>query len=991
MSNEPQTALELSHARMCELIDRFERHAKDRYLQPNYQEAEVRKDFIDPLLKALGWDVDHEREHNPYEQEVKVERAVTVARAHKRADYAFYLAPNFRDVRFFVEAKKPSVDLQRSAESHFQLLRYGYSANTPLAVLTDFEQVMVLDTRLKPHPESALDHVWKSWHYTQFKDLATFAEFYWLFSREAHADGSYQRRIDELAKPKGGAKQRGLFKGGFQSVDESFLEELDDHRQVLAKAFKKADPSLNSETLTEIVQRTLDRLVFLRFLEDKQIETEIGVSHLGKRKGAWDDFREASKRLDNIYNGIVFKRLSPLDESDFAVDDAVFSTICERLSAENSPYNFDAIPIHILGSIYERFLGSVIRATDKRVFVEEKPEVRKAGGVYYTPEYIVRHIVSSTIGKLIEGKTPDQIEKLHFADIACGSGSFLLGIFDELIRHYAAWYNQTENEKYAKKNGCIKTDDGLWRLSLAQRRSILQNTIFGVDIDKQAVEVAQMSLFLKLLEDERATSAKQYQLDYGRDPSLKKLLPDLSSNIVCGNSLVDWSLAGMLDLDTDEELKLNPLDFDSAFKQVMTSGGFDAIVGNPPYEVVEKERTKASWPHREFIDSIKKANHYEAALGGKLNMFRFFIVRAISLLKGDGYAGMIVPLSLLADISCAKTRAHLIRSLRPLELDCFPQKDVARRRVFKDAKLSTMIFSGQRGTEKDNQADLNLRVYPWNSFSDPPRSASLRLKDIAALDPKNLPVPLVSEAQWALCQKLHGASEVRRLADVHGISVTRGEINQTIYRHFISDNASLSRLLKGVEIGRYQIRTSLSQGQQEWFDEKSYLHSHSKKPATTLRRIATQRITGVDEKLRVVATIVSPPAYFADSTNSITSSENAEISLEYLLAILNSKLIQWRFKLTSTNNNVGTNELESLPIIIADKTRQDRMVHLVNQLLAAKQQAADASGHASEVALRKCESLDRQIDALTYELYGLTEAEERLVERAPESVPPTLN
>lgn len=283
MSNEPQTALELSHARMCELIDRFERHAKDRYLQPNYQEAEVRKDFIDPLLKALGWDVDHEREHNPYEQEVKVERAVTVARAHKRADYAFYLAPNFRDVRFFVEAKKPSVDLQRSAESHFQLLRYGYSANTPLAVLTDFEQVMVLDTRLKPHPESALDHVWKSWHYTQFKDLATFAEFYWLFSREAHADGSYQRRIDELAKPKGGAKQRGLFKGGFQSVDESFLEELDDHRQVLAKAFKKADPSLNSETLTEIVQRTLDRLVFLRFLEDKQIETEIGVSHLGQR------------------------------------------------------------------------------------------------------------------------------------------------------------------------------------------------------------------------------------------------------------------------------------------------------------------------------------------------------------------------------------------------------------------------------------------------------------------------------------------------------------------------------------------------------------------------------------------------------------------------------------------------------------------------------------------------------------------------------------
>lgn len=983
MTNPTTSAFELSHTRVCDLIDRFERHAKDRYLQSNYQEAEVRKDFIDPLLKALGWDVDHEREHNPYEQEVKVERAVTVARAYKRADYAFYLAPNFRDVRFFVEAKKPSVDVQRNAESHFQLLRYGYSANTPLAILTDFEQILVLDSRRKPHPESALDHVWKSWQYTQFRDPAKFAEFYWLFSREAHADGSYQRRIDELDKPKGGAKQRGLFKGGYQSVDDSFLEELENHREVLAKAFKKADPSLNSETLTEIVQRTLDRLVFMRFLEDKQIETEIGVSHLGKRRGAWKDFKEASKRLDNIYNGIVFKRLSPLDDTDFSVSDTVFSDVCEALSAENSPYNFDAIPIHILGSIYERFLGSVIRATDKRVFIEEKPEVRKSGGVYYTPEYIVRYIVSGTIGKLIDGKTPDQIAKLHFADIACGSGSFLLGIFDELLRYHAEWYNKAEHEKQAKKDGCVKTDDGLWRLSLAQRRSILQSTIFGVDIDRQAVEVAQMSLFLKLLEDERATSAKQYQLDYGRDPSLKKLLPDLSSNIVCGNSLIGWDVAGLLGLDPDEERKLNPLDFESAFKQVTSSGGFDAIVGNPPYEVVEKEREKASWPHQEFVDAIKQTSHYEAALGGKLNMFRFFIVRAISLLKKTGRSGMIVPLSVLADISCAKTRAHLIRSLRPVELDCFPQKDIARKRVFRDAKLSTMIFTGERGiADEGRDPDLNLRVYPWNSFADSPRRASLRLKEISALDPKNVPVPLVSEEEWSLCKKLHFAEGVRRLAEVDGVLVTRGEINQTVYRKFISADAKLSRMIKGVEIGRYEIRTKLSQGEQEWFDERAYLRAHAAKGAANLRRIATQRITGVDEKLRVVAAIVLPPAYLADSTNSILTTKDSEVTLEYLTGILNSALMQWRFKLTSTNNNVGTNELESLPIAIADKVRHDRMVQLVTQLLAAKQQVGKASGQAKEVALRKCEALDRQIDGLTYELYGVTEAEQRLVEVA---------
>ena len=980
MSHSISTEFEAAHARVCELIERFERHARDNYLQPGYQEAEARKDFIDPFWKALGWDVDHEREHNPYEQEVKVERGVNVARSQKRADYAFYLKPNFRDVRFFVEAKKPSVDLDRSADAHFQTLRYGYSANTPLAVLTDFEQIRVLDCRLRPHPDSALDQVYKAWNYTDFRDAARFSEFYWLFSREAQADGSYQRRIEDLPKPKGGAKQRGLFKGGFQPVDASFLAELEEHRTALAKAFKKADTTLDSETLTEIVQRTLDRLVFLRFLEDKQIETEIGVSHFGKRKGAWADFRDASRRLDGIYNGIVFKRLEPLDDPAFEVDDAVFTDVCERLSAENSPYNFDAIPIHILGSIYERFLGSVIRATAQRVFVEEKPEVRKAGGVYYTPEYIVRYIVAQTVGKLIAGKKPAEVAKLCFADIACGSGSFLLGVFDEVLRHHAEYYNQHGNEKQARKDGCVQTEDGLWRLSLAQRRSILQNNIYGVDIDRQAVEVAQLSLFLKLLEDERATSARQYQLDYARDANLKKLLPDLSSNIVCGNSLVGWNIATAMALSADDERLLNPLDFEVAFPAVMRAGGFDAIVGNPPYEVVEKERTKASWPHQLFVEAIKSTKRFDPALGGKLNMFRFFIVRAAGLLNDTGGFGMIVPLSLLADISCSRTREFLIEQFQPIEFDCFPQKDNAKRRVFRDAKLSTVIFSGRRRYPSAEQLVMKLRVYPWNVFEDAPRSATLGLSEIALLDPVNVPIPLVSEEQWCLCKKLHSARGSARFSDVAGISVTRGEINQTVYREFITGNKAHQRMLKGVEIGRYCVRTKLSQGEREWFDERSYMRAHSRKSVVTRRRIATQRITGVDEKRRVVAAIIEPPAYFADSTNSVVVDDQASFCLEYVLGILNSRLIQWRFKITSTNNNVGTNELESLPFVIGDRAQHDEMVKLVVQMSNARHQEQVATGHDVELTARKCAALDRQIDALVYELYGLTPEEIALVE-----------
>jgi type I restriction-modification system DNA methylase subunit len=256
-------------------------------------------------------------------------------------------------------------------------------------------------------------------------------------------------------------------------------------------------------------------------LEDKQIEPQYLVSKFGERGSVWGDFIATSRRLDGIYNGIVFKENTVLDKPTFKVDDDQFGEICEALAHVNSPYDFNAIPIHILGSIYERFLGKVIVATDKRARVEEKPEVRKAGGVYYTPEYIVRYIVENTVGKLIEGKTPAKIAEMRFADIACGSGSFLLGVYDLLIRYHTKFYN--ENPRKAKKGDVMQREDGL-HLSLRKKREILVNNIYGVDIDNQAVEVAQLSLYLKLLQDETPGSTRQYFLDFEQ----QALLPSLT-------------------------------------------------------------------------------------------------------------------------------------------------------------------------------------------------------------------------------------------------------------------------------------------------------------------------------------------------------------------------------------------------------------------------------------------------------------------------------
>lgn len=291
--------------RVKELVAVFQQNDK-QYLSAAYSEAQARLDFIDKFWIALGWDVNHELQTNPYEQEVKVERGVYVSQTRKRADYAF-LAPNFRDVLFYVEAKKPRTDVD-TPDNYFQTIRYGWNSQTPLAVLTDFEQLRVLDCRYKPDIETALRRAVKKYHYSEYADADKFKEVYYLFSREAVNNGSLEKFAATLPKPAGKAVQRTLFGGGYQSIDESFLQELDGYREELARSFKNKNPNLNGEELTEVTQRTLDRLVFMRFLEDKLIEPEPIVESLGKKGSAWQDFVAASRRLDSIYNGIIFKR-----------------------------------------------------------------------------------------------------------------------------------------------------------------------------------------------------------------------------------------------------------------------------------------------------------------------------------------------------------------------------------------------------------------------------------------------------------------------------------------------------------------------------------------------------------------------------------------------------------------------------------------------------------------------------------------------------------
>lgn len=315
------STFEDAHTAVVKLVERFE-SASSFYLSSAFQETEARKDFLDKFFIALGWDVNHEKQTNPYEQEVKIEKGVLTGAAKRRADYAFSLAPQFqRRPRFFVEAKRPLPDIA-SPDNYFQAIRYSWSHQLPITVLTDFHSFHIIDSRFRPDINSAVLRRIEVFSFTQYRDPEVFAKIYWLFSREAVAADSLSKFAEGLPKPTGAARQQlGLFPGGYQSIDEAFLQQLDAYRERLAVSFKKMNPALTSADLTEVVQRTLDRLVFTRFLEDKLIEPKPIISLLGTKASPWRQFVKECDRLDKQYNGVVYKHHSILDASSFAVDE----------------------------------------------------------------------------------------------------------------------------------------------------------------------------------------------------------------------------------------------------------------------------------------------------------------------------------------------------------------------------------------------------------------------------------------------------------------------------------------------------------------------------------------------------------------------------------------------------------------------------------------------------------------------------------------------
>ncbi len=1000
-------------SKVIELVERFENNI-EAYKSGQYNETQVRREFIDPFFSELGWDVDNRRGYAEAYKDVVHEDSIKIDQSTKAPDYCFRVGGARK---FFLEAKKPSVDIKGDIHPAYQLRRYAWSARLPLSILTDFEEFAVYDCRIKPmHTDSAAT---ARVLYITFREYAErWDDLYALYSREAVLKGSFDRYADSTDRKKGTA-----------GVDEAFLREIESWREALARNIALRNPSLSTRELNFAVQRTIDRLIFLRICEDRGIEPYGQLMQLPNGPRVYPRLVELFRRADARYNSGIFHFENEKGQSEepdlltpaLTVDDPPLRDIIKSLYYPESPYEFSVLPAEILGQVYEQFLGKVIRLTaGHRAQVEDKPEVKKAGGVFYTPSYIVDYIVKHTLGTLLEGKTIDHVRgtrggaPVRVLDPACGSGSFLIVAYQVLLDWYRERYEEDDPEKHAKgKSPVLYRSPGGWRLTTREKRRILLDHIYGVDIDPQAVEVTKLSLALKVLENESEQTLTS-QLSLFRE----RALPDLGANIKCGNSLIgpDFYEDTQLSLlDDEERYRVNVFDWEREFPFIGAGGGFDAVIGNPPY--IRQEGLG------EFKDYF--ARTYEV-YHGVADIYAYFIEKAIKLTRRDGYFSYIVANKWLR-ANYGEPLRRWLKARNIVEIVDFGDLPVFQRATTYPCIIR---LRGMRKPARDFRA---VRVGTLE-FADLSSYVGEHAHTVAVDSLDDAGWSLADERSQALLEKIKAAGvPLGTYVEgkiYYGIKTGYNEafvIDEETCRRLVEEDPKSAEVIKpflvGKDIkryaygiqGRYLIlipkgwtREKL-RGERDAFKclEKHYpaiarhFAPHEKAAAKRYDKgeywweLRACDYYGEFEKPKILWPEIAGSARFTFDTEDYYANNKVFIipgEDRYLLGLLNSSLL--RVFIHSACTDLQGNSFNFSGVFLArtpirpidfddpaDRDRHDRMVALVELMLSLHRELADAREPHQRTALqRQIESTDARIDALVYELYGLTDEEIAVVE-----------
>ena len=709
-----------------------------------------------------------------------------------------------------------------------------------------------------------------------------------------------------------------------------------------------------------------------------------------------------------FFNGNLFK---PHFSEELIVGDDWLADFLDCIGDEDSPYLFNYIPVEILGTIYERFLGKIVRPHGRGVTIEEKPEVRKAGGVYYTPRYIVEYIVSQTVGKLLAERKPEEALKLRLLDPACGSGSFLIRAFEVVCEHCQQWLTNelrkvlecasplalsdgvgadpkrqgaaalqnagapADASKAAPAAWLKKHRDWCWleenaiHLTSKAKRRILRETIHGVDLDPQAVEVTQLSLYLKMLEGEnRATLARERDL-FGSDDAL---LPPLESNIKCGNSLIasDFSLV------PDDLVRVHAFDWPVQFQAIMKAGGFDAVIGNPPYILLQGD-----FRDNQQLEYFRQV--YEGA-SYKLDTYHLFIERGIRLCRKAGRISLITPSNFLTNNHLDGLRTVILKTTQPEEIV------VVEGGVFAGVSVDNAVFVFRAGEPATTAFSMTRAVAEekglrpsGESKVDPQRV----LNEARALFTSGITTP--GSVLWDRLSSHFPQLDSFAAVNFGKQLRDRSKFTKDVIE--VPGPRSVPRThvacVTGKDVERYVLTWSklaclndtVAQSGGCWDEAK-----HEAKGKLLTRQIGQFPTFALD----------TVGYHCLNTIFMVTLRDEAKMQPRFLLGVLNSKLLRtlWvgRFyDQRQTFPKIKGTYLKELPVVVpdlsqpADRARHDRLVGLVDKMLALTPKLRAAPTDAARQTLQNAvTATDQQIDALVYELYGLTSDEIKLVEGA---------
>lgn len=877
------------------LIEKYNK-VKEENRVNGYNEEMTKKDFILPLFRILGWNIEDS-------SEVAAEENVS----KKRVDYGFRINGI---LKFFLEAKSLKENLD-NPDFIKQAIDYSWLKGCTWAVLTNFVTIKIFNAEWKSS-EPFQSHL-KTISYQEFLDR--FDEL-WLLSKESFEQGLLDKEAEKWGK-----RTKRI------PVDKQLLADFTRFRELLSKSITKLNQNKNltEEELDDSVQKILDRLIFIRNCEDRGYEEKTLLSNLreweSKGKGQLiEGLREVFGYFGKQYNSEIF-RTNLCDSLE--IDNDVLHEIIEGLyytKDKSASYDFSAIEADVLGNIYEQYLGHILKKGEKRTKLLESRVHRKEQGIYYTPTYIVDYIVRNTLGELLKNTKVDP-EKIRVLDPACGSGSFLLKAFDILNEYYK------EHDKNYSQAQLDTTGTGT---TYSRKLKILQNNIFGVDLDEQAVEIARLNLLLKIAEKGQR-------------------LPLLQKNIKCGNSLIDDPMVA-----GDKAFM-----WEEGFEEIIKEGGFDIIIGNPPYGA-ELKPVEKKYLHKKY--PLNK---------GRLDTSLLFIERSLGLLKEDGFLGFIVPVRWLVGTYAKELRKFILKSTTIRNIVYFPSH------VFEEAAIDTVIIIIQKGKRKQNTIVDVVKELPFKNLSEIKFQQDewdkgdfefyifLDKNSKAILDH----IELVKTPLKNMCKGFLGIQAYKKASDRDKF----GEFISTTPAHGFEPE------LSGEHINRYSIN---------WrgnlyikYSKKLYNVKESrffKQPKIVIRRIL---------KDRVIAALDSDGYYTSDMVYNLISI-GKDIDLKFILAILNSKLISFyytkkNYDLSATFPKLRVNAFQKIPIPILSKTQQQPFILLVDKILSLNKHLNETDDKETDERAKIEEEIkktDEKIDELVYQIYGITEEEKKIIE-----------